>query len=92
MDKSDKTNKTNKTNKIDDSVSFEAALLRLEEIVKALESGNAPLDMSLTMFEEGVALVKYCNEKLDSAEQRIKILVMKQDGSYDEQNFSGTDR
>lgn len=88
----DKSDKTNKTNKIDDSVSFEAALLRLEEIVKALESGNAPLDMSLTMFEEGVALVKYCNEKLDSAEQRIKILVMKQDGSYDEQNFSGTDR
>ena len=88
----DKSDKTNKTNKIDDSVSFEDALLRLEEIVKALESVNAPLDMSLTMFEEGVALVKYCNEKLDSAEQRIKILVMKQDGSYDEQNFSGTDR
>lgn len=81
-----------KINKTDDSISFEAALLRLEEIVKALESGNAQLDMSLVMFEEGVALVKYCNEKLDSAEQRIKILVMKQDGSYDEQNFSGTDR
>jgi exodeoxyribonuclease VII small subunit len=74
--------------KIDDSLSFEAALLRLEEIVKALESGNAPLDMSLGMFEEGVTLVKHCNDKLDKAEQRIKILVMKQDGSFDEQNFN----
>jgi exodeoxyribonuclease VII small subunit len=76
----------------ENSMSFEIALMRLEEIVKSLESGNAPLDMSLAMFEEGVSLVKYCNEKLDSAEQRIKILVMKQDGNYDEQNFSGTDR
>jgi exodeoxyribonuclease VII small subunit len=77
---------------MDDSISFEAALMRLEEIVKALESGNAALDMSLTMFEEGVSLVKYCSGKLDSAEQRIKILVMKQDGSYEEQNFNGADK
>lgn len=77
---------------MDQSMSFETALMRLEEIVKALESGNAPLDMSLVMFEEGVSLVKHCNQKLDNAEQRIKILVMKQDGSYDEQDFRGTDK
>lgn len=73
-------------------MSFEGALARLEEIVKALESGNAPLDASLAMFEEGVSLVRMCNEKLDGAEQKVKILVMKQDGSYDEQNFSGADK
>ncbi len=77
---------------MDESISFEAALARLEEIVKALESGNAPLDMSLLMFEEGISLVKHCNAKLDTAEQRIKILIMKQDGSYDEQDFGGADK
>ena len=39
-------------------MTFEAAMARLEEIVRALESGNAPLDVSLGLFEEGVALVK----------------------------------
>ena len=77
---------------MDESMSFETALMRLEEIVKVLESGNAPLDMSLVMFEEGVSLVKHCNQKLDNAEHRIKILVMKQDGSYDEQDFRNTEK
>ncbi len=70
-----------------DEITFESALARLEEIVRALESGNAPLDTSLAMFEEGISLVKKCNEKLDTAEQRVKILISKQDGSYDEQDF-----
>ena len=55
-------------------VTFEAAMSRLEEIVKYLEGGNAPLDKSLEVFEEGVALVKLCNSKLDSAEQKVKFL------------------
>ncbi|MDD4772423.1 MAG: exodeoxyribonuclease VII small subunit [Eubacteriales bacterium] len=82
----------NSQEKIDDKLSFESALTRLEEIVKALESGNAPLDNSLLMFEEGVSLVKHCNNKLDNAEQRIKILIAKQDGSYEEQDFRSTDK
>ena len=56
-------------------LSFEEALAKLEEIVHALESGNAPLDKSLEMFENGVSLVKLCNEKLDNAQRQIKILV-----------------
>ena len=56
-------------------LTFEAALSRLEEIVRALDSGSAPLDESLALFEEGVGLVKLCSGKLDSAEQRVKILV-----------------
>lgn len=55
-------------------ISFEDAMLRLEEIVKYLESGSAPLDKSLEVFEEGVALVKLCNQKLDSAEQKVRFL------------------
>ncbi len=56
-------------------LTFEAALSRLEEIVRALDSGSAPLDESLALFEEGVGLVKLCSGKLDGAEQRVKILV-----------------
>lgn len=55
-------------------ITFEEAMARLEEIVKYLESGNAPLDKSLEVFEEGVALVKLCNQKLDSAEQKVRFL------------------
>lgn len=68
-------------------ITFEAALARLEEIVRALESGAAPLDESLSMFEEGVSLVKVCTERLDSAEQKIRVLVKNKDGVYDEQPF-----
>lgn len=56
-------------------ITFEAALARLEEIVRALDSGSAPLDESLSLFEEGVRLVKLCSGKLDGAEQRVKILI-----------------
>ena len=73
------------------NMSFEEALARLEEIVRSLESGNAPLDASLSMFEEGISLVKYCNGKLDGAEQKIKILTRKQDGSYGEEDFKRTE-
>ena len=46
---------------------FEQALARLEEIVRALDGGEAALDDSLALFEEGVKLVKLCSEKLDKA-------------------------
>lgn len=55
-------------------MSFEEALARLEIIVKSLEGGKAPLDESLSLFEEGVALVRLCNNKLDTAEKKVKIL------------------
>jgi len=69
---------------------FESALARLEEIVKELETGSAPLDQSLSMFEEGISLVKLCGDKLDSAEQKIKMLVKNEDGEYVEQDFAKT--
>jgi len=68
-------------------MTFEAALARLEEIVKELENGAAPLDQSLQLFEEGVRLVKFCGNRLDAAEQKIRILTKKEDGDYDEQPF-----
>ncbi len=65
----------------DSKMTFEAAIARLEEIVKALESGTTPLDESLGLFEEGVRLVKLCNERLDGAEQQIRMLTVMPDGS-----------
>ena len=68
---------------------FEEAMARLEEIVRSLESGSAPLDKSLELFEEGVSLVKMCNSQLDNVEQRIKILAKNEDGELCEKDFVG---
>lgn len=67
--------------------SFEKAMERLEEIVTLLENGKAGLDESLAIFEEGVALVTYCNEKLTEAEQRVRVLVENKDGTVTEAPF-----
>ena len=69
-------------------MSFEMAMARLEEIVRALESGNTPLDTSLSLFEEGVALVKLCNSRLDHAEQRVKILTVGDNGAIVETDMA----
>ncbi len=69
-------------------MSFEEALGRLESIVRMLEGGGAALDESLTVFEEGISLVKMCNEKLETAEQRIKILTDGENGELKEVDFS----
>lgn len=55
-------------------IQFEEALARLEAIVRSLEGGDAPLDKSLELFEEGVSLVKLCNSKLDNARQKVTML------------------
>ncbi len=62
------------------SLSFEEALRRLEEIVEQLEGGELPLEDSLVIFEEGVALSRRCAEELGRAEQRIEKLVDKENG------------
>jgi len=54
-----------------EELSFEQAAVRIEEIVRLLEKGDAPLDKSLTLFEEGVGLIKNCGLMLDKAEQKI---------------------
>lgn len=75
--------------KLENKITFEEALGRLEEIVRMLESGSAPLDKSLELFEEGVKLVKMCNSQLDNVEQRIKILSKGDSGELVEKDFIG---
>jgi exodeoxyribonuclease VII small subunit len=59
---------------------FEAALDRLDEIVKKLEDGEMSLEDSLKLFEEGVRLSRLCDQKLQAAERRIEILLKDQEG------------
>ena len=69
--------------------SFEQAMARLEEIVRALDGGSTGLDDSLGLFEEGIALVKLCNTKLEAAEQKVKLLAKGDDGNLVETDFVG---
>jgi len=59
---------------------FEDCLARLEQIVGALETGNLPLEESLKVFEEGIALARHCSRYLDDAERRIEMLVKDEAG------------
>ncbi len=67
--------------------SFEQSLARLDEIVRALEKGDAPLAESLGLFEEGAGLVKSCTEQLNQAQQRVVQLRKSADGSPEELPF-----
>lgn len=62
---------------VKNEISFEQALARLEQIVKSLEGGNVPLEDLIKLFDEGTSLVKLCTERLDKAEEKVKLLQMK---------------
>ncbi len=63
---------------------FEESLKRLEEIVRALENGDTPLDESMKLFEEGVSLSATCNELLEKAEQKVSMLTRGENGKMQE--------
>lgn len=58
-----------------DNLSFEESLEKLEEIVGKLENGDVPLDEAIDEFNEAMQLVKFCNDKLTSAEESIAKIV-----------------
>jgi exodeoxyribonuclease VII small subunit len=62
---------------MEDELSFEKALLELEEVVNNLEEGKLSLDESLKRFEEGIRLSRICNKKLEQARQKVNKLVEK---------------
>ena len=59
---------------MEQKLSYEQALARLEQIIRAMESDKIPLEDSLRMYEEGVAIVRRLSAELDEAERKIKIL------------------
>ncbi len=73
------------------AMKFEEATERLEEIIRALESGEESLDDSLKLYEEGVALVRACTKLLNDAEQSVKMLQLHPDGTAREIPFDTED-
>ena len=73
----------NKENK-----SFEENLMRLEQIVRTMERGEAPLEESLKLFQEGTELVRACGKLLDEAQLQVKKIASGPDGSPVEEDFA----
>ena len=69
---------------------FEPAMDRLEEIVEQMESGKMMLEELIVRYEEGMKLVKVCQERLASAEQRIEIITRNNAGKPIVKDFEPT--
>lgn len=67
---------------------FEDAIKRLEEIVKQMEGGELSLEDSLKVFQEGMELAGYCNNKLDEAEKKINVITKGLQGEIKEEDFT----
>ena len=72
-------------------LSFEESMKRLDEIVRGLEKGDVTLQDSMTLFEEGTALIRRCTELLDSAEQQVVRLKKGPDGAPEELPFDAAE-
>ncbi len=64
-----------------DTLSFEDALRALETIVRQLESGDVPLEDSISLYEKGEKLRQHCQKRLDAAQARIERIVAGPDGA-----------
>ena len=73
-------NKKNKT--------FEENMIRLEEIVRAMERGDVALEESLKLFQEGTELVRVCGKLLDEAELTVKKVSVDEAGNPVEEDFA----
>ena len=69
------------------TMKFEEAMIKLEETVRLLESGSLTLDESIEKYEDALKYVKICNEILEKAEQKVKILTESTDGSISDHPF-----
>ena len=69
------------------TMKFEEAMIKLEETVRLLESGSLTLDESIEKYEDALKYVKICNEILEKAEQKVKILTESADGSIRDHPF-----
>ena len=60
---------------------------RAPKSVAKLEEDKLPLDEMLARYEEGIALARYCGEKLEAAEQKVRLIARKADGSVTLEDF-----
>jgi exodeoxyribonuclease VII small subunit len=66
---------------------FEEGLKKLETIVGTLDEGQVSLDEALTLFKQGLTLTRELSKTLDDIEQKVEILVKKDDGSIEKKPF-----
>jgi exodeoxyribonuclease VII small subunit len=71
-------------------LNFEGAMDRLERIVEQMESGKLPLEDLIVRYEEGMKLVKVCQERLAKAEQKIEIIARNSAGKTIVKDFEPT--
>jgi exodeoxyribonuclease VII small subunit len=71
-------------------LNFEGAMDRLEKIVEQMESGKLPLEDLIVRYEEGMNLVKVCQERLANAEQKIEIIARNSAGKPIVKDFEPT--
>jgi len=67
--------------------SFEESMKRLDEIVGQLEEDKLPLDKMISLYEEGVGLARACGEKLEAAEQKVRLIAKKAGGGVTLEEF-----
>ena len=70
-----------------ENMTFEASMVRLEQIVRIMERGDAPLEESLRLFQEGTELVRNCGKLLEEAQLQVKKIMTAPDGSPTEEEF-----
>jgi len=70
---------------------FEKALADLENIVQRLDENDLSLDESLSLFEEGIKLSRFCSQKLDSVEDKVEILLRDDEGGLKKEPFENSD-
>lgn len=70
------------------NMTFEENMRRLEQIVRAMEQGDVPLEESLKLFQEGTKLVESCGKLLDEAELQVKKIMRNDEGNPVEEAFN----
>lgn len=74
--------------KIDETMKLEDAMARLDQVVAALDSEQTDLERALALYEEGVGLVRVCQNRLEDAERTIRMLRISADGEMTEVEMS----
>ena len=67
-------NRTDPNSPVDAPASFEDAQTELDELVRAMESGQMPLDRLLSAYKRGAQLLEFCRSRLDAVEEQVKVL------------------
>jgi exodeoxyribonuclease VII small subunit len=70
---------------------FEKALVDLENIVQRLDENDLSLDESLSLFEEGIKLSRFCSQKLDAVENKVEILLRDDEDNLKKEPFENSD-